>query len=110
VILWRLLSIPSAPSSIDYTSAISWSRNFLDRLSPLSVLTVEFQVHRQVRRALSLAYAFLSGVLLRFVGDPSRDVAANAYIDSAFAISWSWNVLDRLSPLSVLTVEFHVHR
>jgi hypothetical protein len=37
--------------------AISRSRNVLDRLSPLSILTVEFPVHRQVRSASILASA-----------------------------------------------------
>jgi hypothetical protein len=36
-------------------------------------------------------------------------IAATSFIDSSFAISRSCNVLDRLSPLSVLTVEFPVH-
>jgi hypothetical protein len=45
------LAYPAVPYSIDYAFAISRPRNVLDRLSPLSVLTVEFQVHRQVRSA-----------------------------------------------------------
>jgi hypothetical protein len=42
-------------SVIGSSLAIFWSRNVLDRLSPLSVLTVEFPVHRQVRSASILA-------------------------------------------------------
>jgi hypothetical protein len=45
----------AAISLIDFHFAISRSRNVLDRLSPLSVLTVEFPVHRQVRSASILA-------------------------------------------------------
>jgi hypothetical protein len=48
----RLLSIPSY---IDYVLAISWPCNVLDRLSPFSVLTVVFQVHRPARSAPILA-------------------------------------------------------
>jgi hypothetical protein len=44
-------------SLIDSSLAITRSRNVLDRLSPLSVLTVEFPVHRQVRSASILASA-----------------------------------------------------
>jgi hypothetical protein len=46
-----------ATSFIDLSFAISRSCSVLDRLSPLSVLTVEFPVHRQVRSALILASA-----------------------------------------------------
>jgi hypothetical protein len=45
----------TATSFIGSSLAISRSRNVLDRLSPLSVLTVEFPVHRQVRSATILA-------------------------------------------------------
>jgi hypothetical protein len=44
-------------SLIDSSLAISRSRNVLDRLSPLSVMTVEIPVHRQVRSASILASA-----------------------------------------------------
>jgi hypothetical protein len=44
-------------SLIDSSLAISRSHNVLDRLSPLSVLTVEFPVHHQVRSASILASA-----------------------------------------------------
>jgi hypothetical protein len=47
---------------------------------------------------------------VQFVGDPSRDFAATSHIDFASAFSRWCNLLDRLSPLSVLTVEFEVHR
>jgi hypothetical protein len=96
----------AATSFTDSAFAISRSCNALDRLSPLSVLTAEFQIHRQVQGASILAKAFLSGASLRFVGDPSRDLAATSYIDSAFAISRSCNLLDRLSPLSHLKGHF----
>jgi hypothetical protein len=100
----------AATSSFDYASAISRSCNVLDRLSPLFVLTVEFQVHRQVRSASILALVVLIGVLLQLFGAFSRYPPAPSSIDYASAISRSCNVLDRLLPLSVLTVEFQVHR
>jgi hypothetical protein len=53
-----------------------------------------------------------------FCCDPLQDIAiatrahiaVTFLIESSFAISRSCNVLDRLSPLSVLTVDFPVHR
>jgi hypothetical protein len=97
------------PLALFSSRAIARPCYVLDRLSPLSVTTVEFQVHRLVRSTSILAWEGLIGVSLRFVEEPPGYTSLRPFLSlSSRAIARSCNVLDRLSPLSVTTVEFQV--
>jgi hypothetical protein len=91
--------------------AISRPCHVLDRLSPLSVSTVEFQVRRPVRSTSIIAWVGLIGVSLRFVKEPPGSTLRRPFLSFlSLAISRVCHVLDRLSPLSVSTVECQVRR
>jgi hypothetical protein len=83
----------------------------LDHLSPLSVSTIEFQVRRPVQSTSILAWVGLIGVSSRFVKEPPGSTKRRPFLSfSSLSISRSCHVLDRLSPLSVSTVECQVRR
>jgi hypothetical protein len=90
--------------------AISGLYHALDRLSPLSVSTVECQVRRPVQRTSILAWVGLIGVSLRFVGGPLDYVTQTSFTDLVLCYYSIMPRFGSIVALSVSTVECQVRR